>query len=298
VCDSALTQIRDGQLFYRGQDAVALAGTSSLSEIAALLWTGERNFPLRLDWALAGVAARPIAQFPAAALAWLGVCLDTDPAAWDLRPETVRRTGLRIVSGLGGLIDARVGENGWTLPGLGNPPLIEFALGLCADHELNASAFTARCVAGTGANPYACVIAALCALSGPRHGGATARVESLLDEIERSSARDCLLGRLKRGEAVSGFGHRLYPNGDARARALLERLEPDPKTSDLLHWGSCLLHEHPSIDLALVLLCRQLGLPAGSAFSLFALGRSVGWLAHVLEQYASGQMIRPGARSV
>ncbi|MDP3525508.1 MAG: citrate synthase, partial [Hoeflea sp.] len=174
--------------------------------------------------------------------------------------------------------------------------LIRQALVLCADHELNASSFTARCVASTGASLKASVVAALAALSGVRHGAVTTRIERLWDTLDPDDPGRGLSERLKAGEEIPGFGHPLYPNGDIRARALLSAISPDfgPATrfADAVRQ---LTGQDPSIDFALVALRRHLGLPEGAAFLLFAIGRSVGWIAHGLEQRATGQLIRPRA---
>ena len=107
--------------------------------------------------------------------------------------------------------------------------LLRAALILCADHELNVSSFTARCVASAGSHPYAVVIAGLAALEGPRHGGATARVESMLESMRRARPlRSAVAARLRRGESIDGFGHPLYRDGDPRARLLLDLLRERP----------------------------------------------------------------------
>src|SRR5262249_62417282 len=103
--------------------------------------------------------------------------------------------------------------------------VVRAALILCADHELNVSSFTARCIASAGSSPYAVVIGGLAALEGTRHGGASARVESTLASMRRaSSLRAALAARVRRGEPADGFGHPLYARGDPRASALLESL--------------------------------------------------------------------------
>src|ERR671929_179556 len=104
-------------------------------------------------------------------------------------------------------------------------PLLRAALILCADHELNVSAFTARCVASAGSSPYSVVIAGLAAIEGSKHGGMSARVETMLDELRRArDVRKATADRLRRGERLYGFGHPLYPTGDPRARLLVELL--------------------------------------------------------------------------
>jgi citrate synthase len=150
------------------------------------------------------------------------------------------------------------------------------------------------------------VIAGLVALEGVRHGGMTARVEALFQEVGKPErARKVLSARLKRGESLPGFGHPLYPQGDPRARLLIELAWQAASGSPALELAQSiaqaaweLVREYPTIDFALVLLSRGLGLPTGAPIALFALGRTVGWLAHAIEQYQANQLIRPRAKYV
>jgi citrate synthase len=180
------------------------------------------------------------------------------------------------------------------------------ALILCADHELNASAFTARIVASAEATPYEVVTAGLAALQGFKHGGNTERVEAYLNEI---SAIDRIARvtaeRLRRGERIPGFGHSLYPNGDPRANALLALLQEiypgAPEVAFVTRTAeqvAALIGHVPNVDFALAALARVARLPAGAPLTLFALGRSVGWIGHAIEQYASDVLIRPRARYI
>jgi citrate synthase len=191
----------------------------------------------------------------------------------------------------------------WGVNGRG-VDLIRAALILCADHELNVSSFTARCVASAGSHPYAVVIAGLAALEGTRHGGASARVEAMLAAMRRTrDPRGALAERLRRGETIDGFGHPLYPDGDPRATALLAMMRERYARSIELAFvlkvadaASAVLREQPNVDFALAALSRVLRLPPGSALTLFAIGRTIGWIGHAIEQYATGQLIRPRAR--
>lgn len=166
------------------------------------------------------------------------------------------------------------------------------ALILCADHELNVSTFTARCVASAAATPYAVIAAGLAALGGVRHGGQATRAAALLREVAQPDrAHHVLADRLRRGDPIPGFGHRLYPAGDPRAAALLERLAaayPDAPGVALGRATSVeaqrLLGERPTVDFALAVLSAALGSPDGIEVALFALGRAVGWIAHALEE--------------
>ncbi len=170
---------------------------------------------------------------------------------------------------------------------------------LLADHELNASAFAVRVVASTGAALAAGLQAGLAALSGPRHGGMTARVAALFDEAARTGhGAAAIAARLRRGDPLPGFHHPLYPEGDPRAAALLPCIRLPPALAATIAAATAQSGEHPTIDVALVALERSYRLPAGAALTLFAIGRSAGWIAHAMEQQASGQLIRPRARFI
>jgi citrate synthase len=107
--------------------------------------------------------------------------------------------------------------------------------------------------------------------------------------------RAVIAARLDRGEHVPGFGHRLYPDGDPRAAALLAPLAPGPWWQEMFGAVAELTGQRPNIDLALVALERVLHLPDGSALAIFAAGRTAGWIAHALEQRQDGRLIRPRA---
>jgi len=183
---------------------------------------------------------------------------------------------------------------------------LDRTLVLCADHELNPSTFAARVAASTGADLYACVSAALAALSGPLHGGACDRVETLVAEAGPAArAGKALDERLRRGDAVPGFGHPLYPRGDPRARLLLRTAQAlrsrSPELKTLLAIVDAMSgrgREAPTLDAGLVAVAAALGLPRGAAVGLFAVGRTAGWIAHALEQQAAGFVLRPRARYV
>jgi citrate synthase len=244
----------------------------------------------------------------------LAAAAAADATAFDLRPANVARTGWGIVRLLtavaAGPLPPRLTvdqalAHAWRLDARA-ADLLRAALILCADHDLNVSSFTARCVASAGANPYAVVTAALAALEGPRHGGATARVEAMLSALRRvRSLPAAVAERLRRGEPLEGFGHPLYRPGDPRAAALLTWLrEGYAADRECRYIGACAAAiadatgELPNLDFALGALARVLRLPAGSPLVLFAVGRSVGWIGHAIEQYADGQLIRPRAKYV
>jgi citrate synthase len=315
VLESSITLIADNALYYRGHDAIVLSRSRSIEEVASLIWSGGfgEQFPAT---SLPTLDARDDGDLPFVprAQSILAIASARDPLAFDLRPGGVALTGWRILTVMSRIaaqsrrhaptIDRGLAR-AWGL-GVGGADIVRAALILCADHELNVSAFTARCAASSGSNPYAVVIAGLAALEGTRHGGASVRVESMLDAVRRTrDVQGALRERLRRGESIDGFGHPLYRHGDPRAAALMELLrERYPRSPELAFVNAAaraaasLIREKPNIDFALAALARVLRLPPGSPLTIFALGRTIGWIGHALEQYATGQIIRPRATYV
>jgi citrate synthase len=319
VLNSAITLIFDGKLYYRGQDATVLARRASIRDTAALLWQEEAaalfapdNLPVTEPaWTAASRAVaglKPIER----ALALLPAAAAADPRALDLAPAAVARTGARILRLLAAIvagtapsprpIDAVLAE-GWRV-GAAARPLLRAALILCADHELNVSAFAARCVASAQASPYNAVIAGIAALQGGRHGGASERADAFLAEALAAPDPTVLATTyLRRGDRLPSFGHPLYPEADPRAKLLLELMAEQgaPLVGDGMRVAAAvtaLTGRAPNIDFALALLRRALALPDGAALAVFLVGRSMGWLAQAQEQYAEGRLIRPRARYV
>lgn len=312
ILESGITLIAGGKLYYRGHDASELARTRTLEEVASLIWTGSFEADI-FDTPLHVVGGAAVGDLPVLSRAQsvLPLVAARDPLAFDLRPRSVAQTGWRIVNLLTSVaaesreLAATVEDTlarAWAPRSRHAPALIRAALILCADHELNVSAFTARCVASAGSNPYAVVLAGLAALEGPKHGGATERVEDLFDDLRRArDPRKGLADRLRRGAGVDGFGHQLYPEGDPRAALLLEMLPKGKELNGVRTIAGAALEvmgEEPTLDFALVSLRRVLGLPRGAALALFAIGRTIGWVAHAIEQYAQDAMIRPRAKYV
>src|SRR5262249_29369263 len=315
VLESAITLIADNRLFYRGHDAVELARSRSIADVASLVWLG--RFGADVGDGAPGPPPPALDRrlpFTARAQSALAVRSAHDPVACDLRPDRVAHTGWRMLALLAAVAGARprppqpIDEqlaHAWRGEGRA-VDAIRAALILCADHELNVSSFAARTVASAGANPYAVVSAGLGALEGTRHGGISLRVEALLHGLRRSRPLRAALGeRLRRGEAIDGFGHPLYRDGDPRAIAVLELLgDAYPRSSELAFAlevadaAAALIREHPTIDFALAAFARVLRLPPGTPLVLFALGRTIGWVGHAIEQYGTGQIIRPRAKYV
>jgi citrate synthase len=318
VLDTTISLIENGRLYYRGSDVVRLAETSDLEAIAHILWeqadpddfrVGQMHTQLRR--LLAGRHLPGVAMDRARTI--LSELTMHDVAALDTSPLAVRRTGARLVTVLtasvtgtmpSGLAVHEELRRVWKLDASASD-LIRRCLVLTADHELNASTYVGRCIASTGATPYAVVLGALGALSGPKHGGETGRVEAFLGDVLRSGdVQRAVAERLQRGERIPGFGQPLYPNGDPRGRDIIDAIKRSryARTSvKLIDIGArvCdLIGRHPNVDFALGLVSIALKLPPGSGLGMFLIGRCVGWIAHAIEQYATGALIRPRARYV
>ncbi len=317
VLESGITLIHDGKLYYRGQDVLKLAERATLEQVAELLWAAEaereRLFDQPVTLSLRHLdRLRTCSRDP---LTLLQMALPPagalDPASFDLRPAAVRQTGARILRLLTTIVAGRRVEApvhlalqaGWAPKRAAVGEAIRMALVLCADHELNVSAFTARCAASAGASPYDVVSAALATLKGRRHGGETERVSALFREAGTPKrARSVMANRLRLGERVPGFGHPLYPNGDPRAALLMRLAEASGNETEwrlvraLGKAGSELLHDLPNLDFGLAALARTYRLPGHAPLLLFALGRTAGWIAHAIEQSSTGELIRPRAR--
>jgi citrate synthase len=314
VLESSITLVDGERVYYRGHNAVALADTRPLAEVASLLWTGAFDAPgthapaairnRKDDKSLPFVARAQRALIEAAA---------RDASAFDTRPSTVCANGWRMLSLLTVVATGDVESASTVDEALARAwgvatqaDLLRRVLILCADHELNVSTMTVRAVASAGSTPYGAVTAGLAALEGPRHGGAAARVEAMLAAIRPARDLEAAIGaRIRRGEALDGFGHPLYPKGDPRAAAIMRWLsEARPRSAEVRFVGrvaraaSSTIREQPNLDFALAAVARALRLPAGAPLVLFAIGRTLGWIAHALEQYATGQLIRRRARYV
>ncbi len=179
-----------------------------------------------------------------------------------------------------------------------------------AEHGLNASTFTARIVASTGADAAAVLSAAVGALSGPLHGGAPARVLPMLDAVaESGDAEKWVAEALARGERIMGFGHRVYRAEDPRSR-LLKRVakelgSPRVAVAEELERVAheALAKKHPShswtnVEYWSAVVLDIAEVPPALAPAMFACSRTAGWSAHVLEQKRLGVLVRPSARYV
>ncbi len=144
----------------------------------------------------------------------------------------------------------------------------------------------------------ACLLAGLATLTGPLHGGASRALSSLFEAARRVGADAAVREWLQRGEPLPAFGHPLYPEGDPRAVALMGQFRLSGLVDAVRMAAEDLTGEPPNVDFALAAVADSYALPRHAPFVMFALSRSIGWIAHALEQVATGQLIRPRARYV
>ncbi|MEV4805153.1 citrate synthase [Nonomuraea sp. NPDC049421] len=243
----------------------------------------------------------------------------SDSLRYQLDPASVTATARRLIAGM---VDAMpplgddrpqggtIAERLWARlsPHPASPGLLDAlraALVLLADHELAASTLAARVAASAKADPYAVVLTGLGVLSGPLHGGASYAAERLLAEITHPGQAPRVIGeRLRRGERIPGFGHSVYKSGDARATLLLDLLKKaampsgGPAGEQMAALDAVLAEmrrrrlPHPNVDLALATLVTVSGMTRGAGEAIFGVARAAGWLAHAMEEYRRGSLLR------
>ncbi|MGH7916523.1 MAG: citrate/2-methylcitrate synthase [Candidatus Binataceae bacterium] len=336
VAESAVSSIVEGRLAYRGYPIDELVERATFEEVCLLLWNGarpslEESQSLRADIvnarmpaAVAAALAAVGAQLPP--LMRLTVMMPSLAAIERKAPPRARVEQARLIVSMLPLALARASasdsdELAKAQPGGVAISLFARVMGTCADwqavaldrvliacaeHELNASTFAARVVASTGADLYASVLAALCSLSGPIHGGACDRIEAMFDQLEQGvRLPELLAGYAEKRLLPPGFGHAIYPAGDPRAVLLKAVAGSIAKRKGKRLFETALKVEEavwkrerlrPNLDFYLTVCVRMLGFPLRMPAAVFALGRASGWIAHSLEQYADNRLIRPRMR--
>jgi citrate synthase len=182
--------------------------------------------------------------------------------------------------------------------------LMNVMLVLHADHEFNASTFTARVVASTLSDMYSSVTAAVAALKGPLHGGANERVVEMVQQIGSPDKVPAFLHeKLANKEKIMGFGHRVYKTVDPRAKILHayagQIASSGEERNDLAildALADAMVREkgiYPNVDFYSGFVLHHLGIPTYLFTPVFAVGRTPGWLAHVMEQYSNNRIMRP-----
>ena len=335
-----------GELIYQGLNIHDLATKSTFEEIVFLLWNGRLPKRTELDELRKNIAASDelpepitalIKEFPADAepMDALRTAVSAlsfyDKESRDLSREASIRVATRLTARFPTIVAAiDRARNGLDpikpkpeldiatnflymlkgeMPDKFDAHVLDVTLILQADHELNASTFTARVVAGTLADMYSAVTAALGALSGPLHGGANTAVMKMLLEIGsvdrvESFVKDALAKKKK----IMGFGHAVYRTEDPRATHLRrfskeigERkgdtkwYEMTAKLEEILKREKGLL---PNVDAYSASTYYMMGIPLDLYTPIFAISRISGWTAHILEQYADNKLIRPRAEYI
>jgi len=335
-----------GELIYQGYNIHDLAQYSTFEEVAFLLW--HKRLPNQTELEELQKAVGQNYDIPKEIVEWIKLfpqeadpidVLRTsvsaleffNPLARDLSPDASLKTAVRLTAQFPTLIAAaeRI-RKGWEpvrpepkfniatnfLYQLkGEPPseeearIFDVALILHADHELNASTFTARVVAGTLANMYAAITAAIGALSGPLHGGANTNVMKMLLEIgDIENVEGYLKKALAEKRKIMGFGHAVYRTEDPRASHLREFSKQMGERAGNVKWyeisrrvEEVMMSEkglYPNVDFYSASTYYMMKIPLDLYTPIFALSRISGWTAHILEQYANNKLIRPRAEYV
>jgi citrate synthase len=323
-----------GALRYRGVDITDLVGHVGFGDVFGLLVDGDLGRPLpREEPGLEPPFSGDVRVDVQAGLALLGARWSLPPLL-DATPERARDDLARSAAAALALV-ARSAR------GDGLPPVPEDELSTvedpvarfltrwrgeadpthvraldaywvsAAEHGLNASTFTARVVASTGADAAASLSAAVGAMSGPLHGGAPARVLPMIAEVERTGDADAVVaGILDRSERLMGFGHRVYRAEDPRARVLRrtarELSAPRFEAAAALETAalSALRERRPdraietNVEFWAAVMLDLAGVPAEVMPAMFTCARTAGWAAHVLEQRRTGRLVRPSAQYI
>jgi citrate synthase len=336
----------NGVLIYQGLDIHALAEHSTFEETVYLLWHGrlpkrEELDALRGELAsamrLPGEVLELMRAFPrdAEPMDALRTAVSAlafyDEGARDLSREGALRTATRltaqlpvVVASFGRLREGKelikadlslnIASNFLYMlkgerPTEREARIFDVCLILHADHELNASTFTARVIAGTLADMYGAVTGAIAALSGPLHGGANTNVMKMLLEIgSPDRAEEWLRDALAKKKKIMGFGHRVYKTEDPRSVWLRRFSKEVGEERGETRWFEILerLRElmfaekklYPNVDYYSGSVYYQFGIPLDLFTPIFAVSRISGWTGHILEQYANNRLIRPRAEYV
>jgi citrate synthase len=336
----------EGKLIYQGYDIHDLAENSTFEEVVFLLWNGRLPKQAELDELtkqiranykvpgeiIAGMKYMPKDADPMDVLRTCVSALDFyDKDGHGTDRESAMNSAVKITGQIGTIAAAwdriRNGKDPVTPdPSLSiaenflymlrgekadadETRMFDIALILHADHELNASTFTTRVVAGTLADMYGCVTAGIAALAGPLHGGANTAVMKMLIEIDDPAKIDTWLDdALAQKKKIMGIGHAVYKTEDPRATWLrkfskqMAEKKGDSKWFDMSQRIEKLMHEkkgmYPNVDFYSASTYYLMGIPLDLYTPIFAVSRISGWTGHILEQYANNKLIRPRAEYI
>jgi citrate synthase len=332
---------REGKLLYRGYDISELAENSTYEETAYLLWNGRLPTLSELNGFNRELASkRDIPKELVSILATLPRNVDSMDAlrvgvaalgVFDDPMYTQQEKAMSVAAKIGTVVaaihrhkhdqdiispreDLSFASNFLYMVTGGIPSdrdakLMNVLLILHADHEFNASTFTARIIASTLSDIYSAITGAVGALKGPLHGGANEKVVEMVYEIGSPSAvEEYIKAKLAAKAKINGFGHRVYKTMDPRAKILKDMAqafvtsEGEKKALEIIQKTEAILLKeknlYPNVDLYSGLALNHIGIPAYLFTPVFAVGRAPGWLAHVLEQYSDNRIIRPASEYV
>jgi citrate synthase len=346
AAQSSISSIIDGVLTYRGYDIDDLAENASFEEVVYLLWHGKLPTQAELDQLIKDLNANAAVPAPVIeqmklypkdtnSMAALRTAVSSlalyDPEANDMSPEANLRKAIKLQAKIPSIVAAfariRNGQEPLASKGYssiaanflyqltGKEPdkvaieALDKALVLHADHELNASTFAARVTVATLTDIYSGITSAIGTLKGPLHGGANEAVMAMLEEIGTyENIEPYINEKLEKKEKIMGFGHRVYKNGDPRAKHLQKMSLELGKITDNMKWYnmSVKIEEmvtgqkglKPNVDFYSASVYTSLEIPRDLFTPIFAISRTSGWTAHMLEQYADNRLIRPRAEYV
>jgi 2-methylcitrate synthase len=332
-----------GELIYQGYNIHDLAKHSTFEEVIFLLWNkrlptaaelAQLEESLRANYAVPSELIDLMKQFPREAdpMDVLRTAVSLlefyDPNSRNSSRETSIQTAVRLTAQFPAIVAAGdrirrglepVAPSGSSniaanflymlrgeQPSEHDARVFDVCLILHADHELNASTFTARVVAGTLADMYACVTAAVGALSGPLHGGAnTAVMKTLLEIGSLENVEPFVKKALSEKRKMMGFGHAVYKTEDPRATHLRQFSKEMGEANGDSKWyemsrkvEEVMMREkglYPNVDFYSASAYYSMGIPLDLYTPIFAVSRISGWTGHILEQYADNKLIRPRA---
>jgi citrate synthase len=342
ACTTAISSIVDATLNYRGYTIEDLAANSNFEETVFLLWEDRlpkaeelKKFAAEINanMALSKEQIDHLVALPTKGvhpMAWLRTAASAmalwDPEAQSTEPAAQKRVALRLTAKMGTLValfertrtgkpyvEPKAGKSvAWNflymLKGTEPDPEIAKDFDTClilhADHELNCSAFAARVTSSSLSDIYSAVTSAISALKGPLHGGANEQVMLMLKDIgSMDKARIWIKEALAGKQKVMGFGHRVYKNGDPRAKVLSQLSEKLTKKSGEPQWFQMSKeiddvmqsekHLLPNVDFYSATVYYSMGIPIDIYTPIFAVSRVSGWLAHIFEQYSKNRIYRP-----
>lgn len=342
ACTTGISSIVDATLCYRGYTIEDLAAHSNFEETVFLLWedrlpnaTELKEFKKMLadNMTLTDDQIKQLKALPTKGvhpMAWLRTAVSAlalwDSEAQSTDPKAQKRVAMRLTAKMGPLVTLfdrnRNGKDfvkpkadkslAWNFlyqlkgeePDEGMAKDFDTCLILHADHELNCSAFASRVTASSLSDIYSAITSAISALKGPLHGGANEQVMLMLKEIgSMEAAKEWIKEALADKQKVMGFGHRVYKNGDPRAKILSQLSEKLTQKSGQPHWyqmskaiDDVMQNEKgllPNVDFYSATVYYSMGIPIDIYTPIFAVSRVSGWLAHIFEQYSKNRIYRP-----